>query len=140
MLGRGGGTGSLRMSVVLDEAVLLRSAGSAGSADDPGGATDAAAIRSAQLRHLLTAAAGPSVELRILPFAAGIPPVGAGSFSILESAATGNPDLVYLENKTRISFIDGDEVDRYVRDHRLLTASALEPPDSADLLAELIRR
>ena len=137
VLGRGDGTGSLRLSVVLDEAVLVRSAGRAGDpADTPAPAT----IRRAQLRHLLAAAAGPSVEVRVLPFAAGIPPVSAGSFSILESAATGAPDLVYLENKTRISFVDGeDEVDRYVRDHRLLTEMALDPTDSADLVASMIQ-
>jgi hypothetical protein len=67
-------------------------------------------------------------------------PVSAGSFSLLESAATGAPDLVYLENKTRISFVDGeDEVDRYARDHRLLTELALPPADSADLIADLAR-
>jgi transcriptional regulator with XRE-family HTH domain len=146
VLGRGGGTGSLRLSVVLDEAVLHRSAGAVGGAGEPAGPgeppahPDPAAIRRDQLRHLRSAAAGPAVEVRILPFAAGIPPVSAGSFSVLESAATGAADLVYLENKTRISFVDGeDEVDRYARDHRLLTEMALSPADSADLLTDLIR-
>ena len=132
-----GGVAPLELSVVLDEAVLHRSATAAGGpdgADDE--RVDPTLVRQAQLRHLLAAARRPSVEIRGLPFTAGIPPVSAGSFSILESAATGAPDVVYLENKTRISFVDGEvEVDRYARDHRLLTELALSPADSADLLA-----
>lgn len=150
----GDGAAPLRLSVVLDEAVLERSAASVGgpgewAATSPDPVTirpdpvtirpDHVTIRKAQLRHLLAAGARPGVQIRILPFAAGIPPVSAGSFSILESAATGGPDLVYLENKTRISFVDGeDEVDRYTRDHRLLTEMALSPAESADLLAGAI--
>ena len=133
------GSRPLAMSVVLDEAVLRRSARVAGPAGQ--GLPDPDEIRRAQLAHLMQAGRRPSVEIRVLPFAAGIPPVSAGSFSILESAATGAPDLVYLENKTRISFVDGEqEVDRYARDHRLLTESALSPADSADLLADAARR
>jgi hypothetical protein len=133
-----GGAGPLRLSVVLDEAVLRRSAiaaGQQGGQGSPGG-LDPERIRRAQFAHLRDAAGWPSVQIRVLPFAAGIPPVSAGSFSILESAATGAPDLVYLENKTRISFVDAEqEVDRYTRDHRLLTELARSPADSADLLA-----
>lgn len=134
-----GGPGPLRLSVVLDEAVLRRSAAAAGpaSAGPASAGPGPTEIRRAQLAHLLDAATWPTVEIRVLPFAAGIPPVSAGSFSILDSAATGAPDLVYLENKTRISFVDGEqEVDRYTRDHRLLTELALTPADSADLLAD----
>ena len=64
----------------------------------------------------------------MLPYTAGIPPVSAGSFSVLESRATGAPDVVYLENKTRIFFVDAEtEVDRYARDFELLTEIALPP-------------
>ena len=67
----------------------------------------------------------PNVRIQVLPFAAGIPPVSAGSFSILESRATGAQDVVYLENKTRIFFVDGEpEVHRYARDFDLLTEMA----------------
>ena len=139
---RHGGAEPLRLSAVLDEAVLRRSAGAAGT---PGG-SDAehldrdGQIRRAQLLHLLDAGRRPSIDVRMLPFAAGIPPVSAGSFSILESVATGAPDLVYLENKTRIAFVDAEpEVDRYTRDHQLLTELALSAADSADLLADAAR-
>lgn len=142
VLDRGDGPGRLDLAVVLDEAVLLRAA--AAGPDRAGESMvvdpDPAAIRRDQLAHLLAAARWPAVTIQVLPLAAGIPPVSAGSFSILESAATGAADLVYLENKTRISFVDGEaEVDRYARDHRLLTELALPPADSADLIADLVR-
>lgn len=130
VLDRTADPGPLRLSVVLDEAVLRRSAVSAAA-----GAGDPERIRREQLAHLVTAADRPGVDIRVLPFTAGIPPVSAGSFSLLESAATGAVDVVYLENKTRISFVDSDtEVDRYARDHRLLTEMALSPTESRDLL------
>jgi transcriptional regulator with XRE-family HTH domain len=140
VLDRGGSDReSLRLSVVLDEAVLHRSADASRSSGGPG--PHPGEIRRAQLAHLLDAAGWPSVEIRVLPFDAGIPPVSSGSFSILESAATGAPDVVYLENKTRISFVDGEqEVDRYTRDHRLLTEMARSPAESAELLAEAARK
>lgn len=134
VLDRTTGSGPLRLAVVLDEAVLLRAARAAGPA--VGAPPDADRIRREQLQHLARAADRPGIEIRVLPFAAGIPPVSAGSFSLLESAATGAPDVVYLENKTRISFVDADvEVDRYARDHRLLTEMALSPAESHELLA-----
>lgn len=126
VLGDGGpaADGVLTLSAVVDEAVLRRAVG---PADDP------AASRAwyGQLEHLATVARWPTVSIRVLPFSAGIPPVSAGSFSLLESRATGTPDVVYLENKTRISFVDGErEVDRYARDAAMLTSMALSPTES----------
>jgi hypothetical protein len=55
-----------------------------------------------QLDRLITVAGWPNVTIQVLPYTAGIPPVSAGSFSVLESPATGarhflpgeqNPDL-----------------------------------------------
>lgn len=121
----------LAFSAVLDEAVLRRALG---PPDDPTAEQD----HVTQLRHLMTVARWPSVSLRVLPFSAGIPPVSAGSFSLLESRATGAPDVVYLENKTRISFVDGEkEVDRYVRDVRMLTSMALTEQDSVAFIDEI---
>lgn len=136
VLDRTAAPGALRLSVVLDEAVLRRGARAAGPSvsDQP----DDERIRREQLEHLAAAADRPGVDIRVLPFAAGIPPVSAGSFSLLESAATGTADVVYLENKTRISFVDADvEVDRYVRDHRLLSEMALSGAASRELLQDV---
>ncbi len=129
--GRPGDDGVLAFAAVLDEAVLRRALG---PADDP----TAGAARVEQLRHLVSVARWPTVSLRVLPFSAGIPPVSAGSFSLLESRATGAPDVVYLENKTRISFVDGErEVDRYVRDVEMLASMALSEDDSVAFIEDV---
>jgi transcriptional regulator with XRE-family HTH domain len=123
-----GRTEALQLAAVIDEAVLRR------MVLTPDGNPDPALVRG-QLDWLVTVAARPNVTIQVLPFAAGLPPVTAGSFSILESAATEAPDVVYLENKTRISFIDAEaEVYRYTRDFELLATMALSPEDSIDLL------
>ena len=81
-----------------------------------------------QLDRLITVAGWPNVTIQVLPYTAGIPPVRAGSFSVLASRATGAPDIVYLENRTRIFFVDAaPEVDRYARDFELLTEIPLPP-------------
>ena len=129
--GRSVDDGVLTFAAVLDEAVLRRALG---PADDP----TAEAARIEQLRHLVTVAQWTTVSVRVLPFSAGIPPVSAGSFSLLESRATGAPDVVYLENKTRIAFVDGEcEVDRYVRDVQMLTSMALSEDDSVAFIDDL---
>jgi hypothetical protein len=121
----------LNLSVVIDEAVLRRSAVAPGG----GGESD---LHDRQLEHLLRVADRPNVRIQVLPFAAGIPPVSAGSFSILESRATGAPDVVYLENKTRIFFVDGEaEVHRYARDFDLLAEMALSPADSLEAIERI---
>ena len=123
----------LRLSLVIDEAVLHRSAA---APDDP----RAAAIRRSQLDRLADAGGWPNVTIQVLPYTAGIPPVSAGSFSLLESRATGTPDVVYLENKTRIFFIDAEpEVDRYARDFALLTKLARPPEESVEVIRAVAR-
>jgi len=123
----------LRLSLVIDEAVLHRSAA---APDDP----RAAAIRRSQLDRLADAGGWPNVTIQVLPYTAGIPPVSAGSFSLLESRATGTPDVVYLENKTRIFFIDAEpEVDRYARDFALLTELARPPEESVEVIRAVAR-
>jgi transcriptional regulator with XRE-family HTH domain len=126
---RQGPTG-LALSVVIDESVLRRAAVPTGSADGD-------VVLTGQLDHLAAIAGQPNVAIQVLPYSAGIPPVSAGSFSILESRATGVADVVYLENKTRIFFVDAEaEVDRYERDFELLTEMALPPTESVDFIRE----
>ena len=115
------GSSPLRLSAVLDEAVLRRAVRAPDRPADP-------SVLAGQLDRLIAVADRPTVTIQVLPFAAGLPPVTAGSFSILESLATGTPDVVYLENKTRISFVDAEaEIYRYTRDFDLLTSMALSP-------------
>jgi len=121
----------LVLSAVIDEAVLHRSAA-------PPGTPGAVTILREQLDRLVTVAAWPNVTISVLPYSAGIPPVSAGSFSVLESRATGAPDVVYLENKTRIFFIDAEpEVNRYARDFALLAEMALPPEESTEVIRSI---
>ncbi len=118
----------LQLSAIIDESVLHRRV----LADDD---TRDLTIRRGQLEHLLTAATRPNVTLRILPFAAGLPPVTAGSFSILDSRATGAADVVYVENKTRVHFIDAEaEVHRHTQAFDYLATQALAPDASVNLI------
>ena len=124
----------LRLWAVLDESVLRRTARAPGS-------PEGAAVLRGQLAWLVEVAARPHVTVQVLPFDAGLPPVTAGSFSVLESRATGTPDVVYLENKTRISFVDGEaEVHRYGRAFELLTEMALDADASVRRIGELLDR
>ncbi|RBY81321.1 XRE family transcriptional regulator [Blastococcus sp. TF02-09] len=120
--------GPLRLHAVLDESVLRRSPVAPGQ---DGGTT----VLRGQLAWLCDAATRPNVTLQVLPFAAGLPPVTAGSFSVLESRATGTPDVVYLENKTRVFYLDTQaEVQRYGQAFELLSRMALDPAESLALV------
>jgi transcriptional regulator with XRE-family HTH domain len=120
--------GPLQFHAVLDESVLRRAAVAPGQ--DGGDA-----ILREQLSWLADAAERPNVVVQVLPFSAGLPPVTAGSFSVLESRATGTPDVVYLENKTRVFYLDSEaEVERYEQAFDLLSRMALDPAESLDLI------
>ena len=80
----------LTLKAVIDEAVLRRSAA-------PPTSPDGDTIMLGQLDRLTTVGGWPDVTIQVLPYTAGIPPVSAGSLSVLESRATGAPDVVYLE-------------------------------------------
>jgi transcriptional regulator with XRE-family HTH domain len=132
VLDAGRDDGGLRLRAVIDESVLRRCV-------VPGDPARDATIRRGQLERLAAIAARPNVTLQVLPFAAGLPPVTAGSFSVLDSPATEAPDAVYLENKTRIFFLDAEaEVHRYTRAFDLISEMALDVTASLGLIeAEL---
>jgi len=128
VLDAGSPDGPLGFHAVLDESVLRRTPVAPGQ---DGGA----AVLRGQLEWLAVASARPNVTLQVLPFAAGLPPVTAGSFSVLESRATGTPDVVYLENKTRVFYLDSAaEVQRYEQAFDLLSRMALDPAESLELI------
>jgi transcriptional regulator with XRE-family HTH domain len=123
--------GPMQFQAVLDESVLRRAAAAPGQGSGP-------AVLRGQLEWLATVAGRPNVTIQVLPFDAGLPPVTAGSFSVLESRATGAPDVVYLENKTRVFFIDAEaEVHRYTQAFELLSTMALEPQQSLELIGSI---
>jgi transcriptional regulator with XRE-family HTH domain len=128
VLDTGPDDGGLQLCAVLDESVLRRVVVPADRGRDR-------EVRSGQLAHLLEVATRPNVTVQVLPFTAGLPPVTSGSFSVLESLATGAPDVVYLENKTRIFFLDAEaEVHRYTQAFDLISRTALDPASSRQVI------
>ena len=118
----------MQFHAVLDESVLRRAPVA------PGQGSGTTVMRG-QLEWLASVAGRPNVTIQVLPFDAGLPPVTSGSFSVLESRATRAPDVVYLENKTRVFFIDSEaEVHRYTQAFDLLSDMALDPERSLDLI------
>jgi transcriptional regulator with XRE-family HTH domain len=132
LLDAGLGSSALRLSAVVDQSVLLRSV-------VPGDPARDAAIRRGQLQRIMAVATRPNITVQVLPFAAGLPPVTSGSFSVLDSGATGSPDVVYLENKTRVFFVEAEaEVHRYTRAFGLISEMALSPDDSLGVLQDAL--
>jgi transcriptional regulator with XRE-family HTH domain len=114
--------GPLQLSVVLDEAAVLRQVGSP-------------QVMRAQLAHLTDMAARPNVTLQVLTLAAGPHPATTGEFTILSFAALVAPDVVYLENMTSDLYVEREgDVYRYAMAFDRLRALALTPDESAALI------
>jgi transcriptional regulator with XRE-family HTH domain len=124
---------ALRLSAVIDESVLHRRP-SAGDADPR-------QVLRGQLERLLSVGERPNVSVRVLPFSAGLPPVTSGSFAVLDSPVRPAADVVYLENKTRIFFLDGDdEVQRYEKAFEHIAGMALPVEESRAVLTAALER
>jgi transcriptional regulator with XRE-family HTH domain len=125
------GNFALTLSVIIDEAVLLRQIGSA-------------AVMRDQLAHLVAAAQQPNMTIQVLPLS-GAHPVGAGSFSLLvfpPFLGVGlQSDVLYIEHLVHDKLLADEESEVY--EYRLaydqLAAEALDPDASRDLIAEVAR-
>ncbi|WP_280491637.1 helix-turn-helix domain-containing protein [Nocardia asiatica] len=103
-------------------------------------------VMEAQNRHLADLSTRPNIDIRVLPFRAGLP-VGwsTGPFVILNFALNSKsvpvePTLVYAEAFTGgMYFEDSGVVDRYRDAYRILLRAALEDRPSRDLLREIAR-
>jgi transcriptional regulator with XRE-family HTH domain len=119
----------LRLSVVLDEALLLRRHGDA-------------AVMVEQLRHLQELSALPNLALQVLPLD-GPHPIATGSFTLLQFPLVGGikfHDVVYIEHLNGCSYLE-EETETYR--HRLsferLRAEALGPSESLERIARIAR-
>jgi transcriptional regulator with XRE-family HTH domain len=121
------GHDTLRLTVILDQSVLLRQVG------------DATVMRG-QLDYLAQVSRLPNVTLRVLPLA-GFHPVGTGSFSLLVFppllGVGPSSDVLYVEQLTRNEvFVDEEaEVYEYRLAFEQLAAEALSPEPSRRLIA-----
>jgi hypothetical protein len=123
----------IQLSVVLDEAVLLRRVGNP-------------AVMRAQLERLATVADLPNVDLRVLPLNRETALL-AGSFVIMSFGfratpeAAGLGDVVSTENLNTELYVEG-ETDTYL--YRLffqaVARASLHPADSRDLIVTTIDR
>jgi hypothetical protein len=122
----------MKLSVVLDEAVLLRRIGDRG-------------IMRAQLERLADVADLPNVDLRVMPLDREIGLLGGsfvimsfGSRSATEAASLG--DVVSTESVRTDLYIEGEEADTYL--FRLffqaVTRASLSPADSRDFIVTTI--
>jgi hypothetical protein len=93
-----------------------------------------------QLEYLLHVIEQRStVAIQVLPFAIGSHAGEAGAFSYLRFGEPDLPEIVYLEQLTRASYVDTcDEVEQYRRAFEHLTMTAQTPAESAETIAKIM--
>jgi hypothetical protein len=115
-----------KLWIVLDEAAVRRVVGGP-------------EVMRGQLGRLIEACAAPSIEIQLLPFAAGAHAAMGGAFTILDYADPElDPTVVYLGNDTSTLLLEeAAQVSRYrlMFDH--LRAKALDPDESGDFLTRV---
>jgi transcriptional regulator with XRE-family HTH domain len=112
----------LELSVVLDEAVLLRVAGTR-------------SVMAEQLDAVLDRMLLPNVTVQVMPFAAGLHRAHSGSFVILEFAREDVADVVYIEGHAGDTYLEtASDVELYKEVFDDVTARALSPEASRELV------
>ncbi|MFD5537690.1 helix-turn-helix domain-containing protein [Streptomyces sp. NPDC127079] len=113
----------LKLSAVLDEAVLRREVGGPG-------------VMARQLERLTEAARLPQVRLQVLPFAAGAHIGITGPFVIFSFPRTSDLDVVVLDQLTSSLYLERKEdLQAYAEAFNTLQIHALSPEDSLDYIA-----
>jgi transcriptional regulator with XRE-family HTH domain len=122
---------SLRLSVLIDEAVLLRRIG-----DN--------SVMARQLEDLIEIMRLPNVSLRVLALDGTNDPVPIlGSFILLEFSPAYDvvfPDLVHTEGFTSTHTQDDNVTHAYRLAHEKLSDEALQPAESRARIAQIIER
>jgi transcriptional regulator with XRE-family HTH domain len=112
----------LALSVILDESILYRMAGSR-------------KVMADQLERLIFEAERPTIDLRVLPFCAGEFSAAFGSFTVLTSPGATEPYMAYVLDRGGAHYLDRRlEVQIHARLFRYLTGVALSPSASIDLI------
>jgi transcriptional regulator with XRE-family HTH domain len=118
----------LTFRCVLDESTLYR-------------VVDNADVLAAQVEHLIHIAEAEHVDLRVLPFSAGLVPASRESFSKLQFSAGIEHGLIYVERPVASEFlVDLDDV--AVHDQRLagLIDASLPEDEAVPLMKRALRR
>ncbi|WP_091302198.1 helix-turn-helix domain-containing protein [Micromonospora halophytica] len=117
----------VELSVVLNEAVLLRPVGGP-------------AVMAEQLAHMARVAQSPNVTIHVLPFSAGGHPAMSAPYVILNFADAADASVVYLDNLTLgLALEEAAHVCGYSLVHEELCRLALPPADSVARLEEASR-
>ena len=115
----------LTFRCVLDESTLYRMVGSL-------------AVMRGQLQHLVDVARAEHVDVRVLPFAAGLATIDVSSFAKLEFSAGLEAGLVHVESAN--AFItDPAEITLYERSMADTIAASLTEDDSVPLIERAIQ-
>ncbi|MGV4982121.1 helix-turn-helix domain-containing protein [Streptomyces sp. NPDC001709] len=113
----------LRLSAVLDEAVLRREVGGPG-------------VMARQLERLVEAARLPQVRLQVLPFGTGAHVGLTGAFVIFSFPSTSDLDVVVLDQLTSSLYLERKEdLMAYSEAFDTLQFHALSPEESLDYIA-----
>ncbi|GAA4543556.1 helix-turn-helix transcriptional regulator [Pseudonocardia xishanensis] len=114
----------LDFHVVLDESVLVREAGGR-------------AVMRGQLEVLLERAAAPNVDLRVLPFSAGLDRAHLGEFVLLGFDDPALSDVVYVEGPSGETYLDAPaDVELYEHVFGDVAERALDPAASRERIAQ----
>jgi transcriptional regulator with XRE-family HTH domain len=111
------------LSVILDEAVLRRQVGG----------TEAFA---AQLRHVAECATQPNIEIRVLPFSAGMHPSPTGAFKIF-TMPDPFPRITHAETPQGAVYIESPDCDRLVQVYDRLQGLTLGPQESVEFISAM---
>ncbi|MFC5218118.1 helix-turn-helix domain-containing protein [Streptomyces coerulescens] len=115
----------LKLSAVLDEAVLRREIGGP-------------EVMARQLSRLMEAAQLPQVRLQVLPFRAGEHIGLTGPFVIFSFSSTSDLDVVVLDHLTSSLYLERKEdLQAYTEAFNTLRIHALSPEESLDYIAAL---
>lgn len=113
-------------AVVLDEAALHRLVGGR-------------QVMADQLAKILDISALPNVKVQILPFERGAHPALEANFTILE-LPDPTPGVVFVEGMIGSTYLDRrEDLKRYHDVFRKLQSIALNPKDTSDLIAKMLR-
>ncbi|WP_181780849.1 helix-turn-helix domain-containing protein [Pseudonocardia pini] len=114
----------MHLQVVLDEGILVREAGGR-------------AVMRRQLEVLAEQAARPNVDLRVLPFSAGLDRAHLGEFVLLGFADPSVSDVVYVEGPSGESYLDAPaDVELYEHVFGEVAERALDPAASLDRIEQ----
>ena len=118
------GEGAPKVEVLLDEAVLRRPVGNP-------------AIMRSQLDHLILMAEQPNIGIQVIQFSAGAHPALESNFTILEFVGQA-PAIVHAESLAGQFYLERQQdIERYLLALGLLRDLALDPQDSAQVIAKI---